>query len=143
MRNGQITVIILIIILAGIVAYIFGSKKRIGFLWSWFFLCFWGIPGILFIILSPPLRELPPDNPKDRVPNIIFGCLSSLLLLAAIYRLLSTPSYVSSIEGREETDIYNVVVALFFAGSAYYMFNRSDRNKAIYAEFKSKEEYLG
>lgn len=134
METNDVTIFLPLIIISGAIAVIWGSKKRIGFGWSFVFLCLWILPGVLAIILSPPLKKLPPDNPKDKMPNMFFGVLGGFIGLYILIRYLTTPSYISALKGREGSMLYNILTSAGLLAFSYYMFTRSKRNQELYAK---------
>lgn len=113
---------IIYIFIGYLIAKFRGSKRRIGFGWTFFFSVFLSpIAGFLYTSLSPLLNKLPPDNPKDKVGNIllcILGCLGAI--------------YSAGTEIEIAMMILSVIGPM---GFVYYMATRSIRNKKAYEKF--------
>ena len=124
-------------IIALVFAFI-GDKKRIGFGWTFFFVFFWIVPGIIFLILSPPKKKLPPDNPKDKIWNLILG---NLFLLSGLFSLYTT--FFSNDEATqgslEESTVYKILFGIYFIGFGVYLLNRSKRNRMMYDKYQRGE----
>lgn len=129
----QFLLIIILLAISATVASVWGSKKRIGFGWSFFFIFFLAvIPGLIAVAVSPSLKNIKPYNKKEKWSDITLGIISILMVLGALRKLLFTPSYMKELEGREGQDIYLIGIAIAFSGLAYYMFSREKRNNMLY-----------
>lgn len=131
--NSPELYILVMVVVSGLIAFFLGTKRRIGGWWSFFFLIFASlIGGLILILLSPPKRKLPPDNPKDKNPNIIIAIISLIIAVGSISSALTTPDYM--VIGNTDTKIYKIYMAISFLGLAIYLLRRSKRNQMLFAE---------
>lgn len=114
-----------------ILAFTMGPDKRLGLGWSLFFVLCGPFPGIIFIVVSPSKKNLPPPKKSDISLNVTFGILWLLMAAATFYKLLT----MSPDEIEAHSAAYKlarmVPGVLGFIG-AYYFFNRYDRHKRLY-----------
>lgn len=125
MSFQQLLLIIAIFALVGFpIAHFIGKKKRIGFGWVLFFSIFLTpVLALIAALLSPPLKKLPPDNPKDKLPYTLVGIF---FLAAAIIGIVQANS---SEQGASLIDWYRCIGP---GGLALYLFGRSNRNQQVY-----------
>ena len=114
-----------------ILALTIGADKRLGLGWSLFFVLCGALPGILFIILSPPKKNLPPPKKSDIIYNRVFGSLWLFVAAATFYKLFTMST--------DEVDSYSkafmlgrLILGLSGLAGAYYFFNRYQRHKQLY-----------
>jgi hypothetical protein len=121
--------LLIIVIIAFVLGLTIGNRKRIGSLWTIFFLLFGLLPGIIALILSPPLKNLPPEKEGNKTWNIILGIIAVLAGFGFIKEAMEADTYFN-----ENAPLQKYVSGGFFICAAIYMFMRSDRNKRMYNE---------
>jgi hypothetical protein len=133
----QVFSLLVVFILALILSVTIAANKRIGGIWGFIFLSFWIIPGIVAIVLSPPLKSLPLTNYKDRKYNNIIGCVCLLLFVSTIFAAFNAPARPVLVY---DTIGYNIAMSAYFLLFSVYMFNRISRHEKIYEEQKNRKK---
>ncbi len=117
-----------------IASNILGRKKRIGVKWGFFFLFFMPLMGIVGLVLSPPIKNLPPENNRDKVPNIIISLILFLSALSVIKR--ATNPYLNY---NEEGKTLLLMGAGVLVLASYYFFSRLGRHRKMYFDQRIDE----
>lgn len=120
-----------LLILGFILAFTVGADKRLGLGWSLFFVLCGVLPGIIFIILSPSKKNLPPPKKSDISYNVFFGFLLLLGAAATFYQLFNMSQ--DEVDAQSTAFMLGRLIRMVFGlAGAYYFFNRYQRHKQLY-----------
>lgn len=90
--------------------------------------------GIVGLVLSPPIKNLPPENNRDKVPNIIISLILFLSALSVIKR--ATNPYLNY---NEEGKTLLLMGAGVLVLASYYFFSRLGRHRKMYFDQRIDE----
>jgi len=133
--NDWLSIYLLVSLIATPILAIIGTKKRLGFKWSFFFALFAGfLFGTILIILSPSKKNLPPPKESEKWNNKFFGAL--LLILGGIW-LYSNYRELEKYPDQNDfaSTLGSVLPGLFSLIASSYFFFRYDRHKNLYEKY--------
>jgi hypothetical protein len=125
---------------ASCIAQFIGTKKRIGFGWSFFFSFFLSpLIGLVFSIISPRLNNLKPATEGLKAVSVVVGSLCGIFSVMILFNLIATPAYERELRGVQGSTLYNLWMATGFGGLSIYLFNRFKRSQMVYELYNIEE----
>lgn len=110
-------------ILVFVISIFIGSKRKIGFFWSFFF-CIFLSPIIGFIVSYYSPKNGQTISPKDKVGNKILLFISIPFLLVSLFlilKIIMTPS-------NDESYRKIIFICISFVGTTIYLFTHLNKN---------------